>query len=687
MKKTYKTKRNKLLHTQQLADIGVNASYSLNKRIGQKLRSCTFMLALLSIIGTFALSCKDENAIIENNKSVTIPLTHLQIPIVYNISNDTDIQILGKGFIEGDEIQFVPHTGGDIKIIPVKAIEDQKIILSSAGLLMEGRYDVYVLRGTVRQMIGRTFINQVFNVNLPDKAGMNIKGTVYSNGKGIANIVVSDGVEITKTDENGVYYLASFKKTGYVFISQPANYEVKIVNAVPQFFKNLAGLTAEAEIKDFELTAVNNDNHAIVFLADMHLANRNDDLAQFTRGFMTDVKATAAEMREQNKRFYALTLGDQSWDAYWYENNFGLREYVKQIQELDFPIYNTIGNHDNDPYFTNDWLSESKYRNILGPTYYSFNLGKIHYVVLDNVVYKNIGGANGMMGDRSYEATITNEQIEWLKKDLALVEDKSAPLVVAMHVPLYNNPTLGAATYSLKNASTLLNVLQSFSNVKVLSGHTHINYRVKQESSNVEETNVAAVSATWWWTGKSGYAGNHISRDGSPGGYAVWENTGKDQKSYYKSTGQPKNYQFRSYDMNTVQITAATHTPNAEAEFKAKVPSIAGEYATKTSNNEVMINVWGYKKNWKITVTEAGTNLPVTQVYKKDPLHIISYATQRLNVNADPTSSFMSVNTTHLFSAKASKANTTLEIIVEDEFGNMYKETMTRPKAFNYAIQ
>src|SRR5690606_12636258 len=162
---------------------------------------------------------------------------------------------------------------------------------------------------------------------------------------------------------------------------------------------------------------------------------------------------------------------------------------------------------------------------------------------------------------------------------------------------------------------------------------------------------------------------------------------GHNQQWYYKSIGYEKEYQFRSYDLNTVHITAETHTPNANATFKAKVPGIAGEYATERDDNQVLLNIWGYQDNWNITVTENGNALPYTRVRKKDPLHIISYDLQRVNVNADPTSSFSTTNTAHLFLVQASSATSTLEITVEDEFGNVYSETMERPKAFNYSMR
>src|SRR5690606_27889505 len=189
-----------------------------------------------------------------------------------------------------------------------------------------------------------------------------------------------------------------------------------------------------------------------------------------------------------------------------------------------------------------------------------------------------------------------------------------------------------------------LSLLDALPTLKVLTGHSHINYRI-QHNSNLTEHNIGAVSATWWWTGASGAAGNHICKDGSPGGYAVWETNGTNQKWYYKSIGYEQDYQFRSYDLNTVHITAPTHASRANASFAARVPAIVGEYATANDRNEVLLNVWGYQDDWEITIKENGNILPVQRVRKKDPLHLISYDLKRINVNAEPTSAFTTTQT------------------------------------------
>ncbi len=225
-------------------------------------------------------------------------------------------------------------------------------------------------------------------------------------------------------------------------------------------------------------------------------------------------------------------------------------------------------------------------------------------MVLDDIQYINSGGAQGVIGDRNYNDVVVTAQTSWLAKDLAALADKSTPLVIFIHAPLYDNPTLNSSgeqvsSVALNNGSTLLTLIQDFDEVHFVSGHTHINYTV--ESGQVIEHNTAAVSATWWWTGKTGYAGNHICKDGSPGGYGVWENDGRNLKWYYKSAGKPASYQFRSYDLNEVHITAAAFAPGST---DAALAEYAGEYASPNKVNDVLINVWGYDPQWTVEVTE-----------------------------------------------------------------------------------
>jgi len=642
-------------------------------------------LILLGLATTFTGCGKDSTPV---DIITGLKITGVSIPSGINVLPKGDVTLTGKGFATGDQFRLTSSSdAAKVYVVSVKSVTDQTVTFALPDGISSGNFTITVLRGTESLNLGSIMINIIADTNIPDVVGMTVKGVVYCNGSGIKDVVVSDGYEVTTTDIKGIYYLASVKKNGYVFISVPGNYEVANTNNAPQFFKRLIG-GSSIEQKDFSLIQVNNSKHAVLTMADWHLANRNDDLAQFSSGFLSDVNSTISKYQAAGVKVYGLTLGDMSWDAYWYENLYALPEYLTQMFKINCTIFNTMGNHDNDPYSSGDWLAQDKYKNIIGPNYYSFNLGSVHYIVLDNVEYLNTGGSQGVIGDRTYNDIVTADQMAWLTKDLATLKDKNTPVVIAMHIPLNRNPTLDVNgnqvnSLSLNNSTALISALTGFTKVHVLSGHTHINYSV-ENSESIMEHNTAAVCATWWWTGKSGYAGNHTCTDGSPGGYGVWDIDGTTIKWAYKSTGYDKNYQFRAYDLNKVQITAANFAPNST---DAALAPFAGVYASPNSSNEVLINVWGYESKWKVEVKEAGTALTVKRVTAMDPLHIISYEAKRLNAGAAPTSSFVTGPTAHMFKVTASGPATTLEITVTDRFGNVYTETMTRPKAFTYLMK
>lgn len=616
---------------------------------------------------------------IDNNNSLKI--TNFSIPSKLIFTVSTDFSFQGEGFALGDKLIFTSLTDATKNFtIDIKSVTTNSCIFTIPANFIANSYKITVTRGNQSLLLGSSTIEIPFN-NIPDVLGMTIKGTVYAAGTGLANVVVSDGVEVTKTDQNGIYYLPSKKNKNFVFISIPSGYEVDTSNTIlPVFYKSFTANANTVETADFELKAVNNDKHVILALGDMHLANRNNDITQFQNGFLTDAGKTITKYKNEGYKVYALTLGDMTWDAYWYENNYRFGQYLDLMKTINVPVFHTMGNHDNDPFVNADWQAESSFRATLGPTYYSFNVGKVHYIVLDNIQYINDKGAQGVLGDRNYNGVIIADQIEWLKKDLATIADKSTPIVIAMHIQLNNSPTLSGqnetATLRLNNSTEFINTLNGFTDVNVITGHTHVCYAY-ENSTSLMEHNSGAICATWWWTGKNGYAGNHICKDGTPGGYGIWKFNNRNYQWLYKSIGYEENYQFRAYDLNKIHITAAKYAPNTT---EAKLLPYTSGYATPNTNNEILVNVWGFDKKWKVEILENGSPLTVTRVRALDPLHIISYEALRLNAGADPTEDFVTTNSTHLFKAKAASPTSPIEIRVTDRFGTIYSETMSRPK-------
>ena len=118
--------------------------------------------------------------------------------------------------------------------------------------------------------------------------GATIYGVVECDGTPLEGVAVSDGYNIVKTDKKGVYNLVSEKKNGTVFITIPSGYEAYTEgdDVVPQFWAHLTAEPTATERHDFRVRRADNDNHVIVAVTDIHLANLFNDVSIFTNSFV-----------------------------------------------------------------------------------------------------------------------------------------------------------------------------------------------------------------------------------------------------------------------------------------------------------------------------------------------------------------------------------------------------------------
>lgn len=502
--------------------------------------------------------------------------------------------------------------------------------------------------------------------------GTTVYGTVTCSGKGVSGVAVSDGSVVTVTDGDGRYELESSKRLGYVFISVPSGYEVPSDGVKPRFYCDCKQGAKVPERADFTLDEVDQTGCSVLFFGDMHLADRKfcSDLAQF-REFTADVNGYINDHKD--RKVYAVTLGDMAWDYFWTANNYNLSSYLADMNRefRGLQVFQTMGNHDNDPSFSGDIPASSTFRKILGPTYYSFNIGEAHFIVLDDIVY--LDGK-----ERTFYKEVSVDQLSWLQKDLALVSRKT-PVFVMMHAPLYTSSG-GSSLYNLWDTISLFD---GFDRVQFVTGHTHVIYNIDalKRSIHVYENNSGAVCGAWWMPGYI-QPGLHMSGDGSPGGYRVVEFSGPEFTWYFKGTGRPADYQFRTYDRNEICLSAEKYVPGATAENKAAFLESVGDYAKQSSGNYVYLNIWDYDPSWKISVKENGRTLRWTQFTAKEPLYLATYEAEEYNLGYSV--SYPGGTTSHLFQVQASAPDTPLEITVTDRFGRVYTETMTRPKKFTF---
>lgn len=549
-----------------------------------------------------------------------------------------------------------------------------------------GYYKVFVKRDARKKSFGRIYINIVEDIDFKPDAGTTVYGIVSSAGVGVENVVVSDGAEVTVTNEKGIYQLKSAKKWGYVFISVPSGYEVPSVGVLPQFHRALKNSADVVERADFKLEKVDGqDSYKIFMLGDMHLANRTGDLGQFAQ-FTSDL--TDYMTRHKGEKMYALTLGDMTWDLYWYSNSYYFPQYLNTVnsQIKNLQIFHTMGNHDNDFQTRSDYDAAVKYVDQICPTYYSFNIGKVHYVVMDDIDCSSYDGSTS----RNYVKSLSAEQLDWLAKDLSHVA-KTTPVVVAMHAQVFYPTTSGfKIDHDPVNTLRLFDILDGYT-VRFVTGHTHKLFNVTPDAPivdghNFREYNSGSVCASWWWSGNL-TPGIHIGTDGTPGGYGIWDVTGTDFQCLYKSTGWPEEYQFRSYDLNNVHFSMAD-VPLMPSDISASVKNAYMQYVNaypQNNDNEVLINIWNWNSDWTLSVVDENRKtLPYTEVWAYDPLHIAALSVKRFNnAGLKSTPSFITDKFTHFFKVKADDADTDLVITVKDEFGNEWTENMQRPKAFS----
>lgn len=642
------------------------------------------LLALIAVSQLFACGGSDDEKAPADNFDVqfTVPGS-----VDVTEGGECTFAVSGGGKSPLTTDTFILESDAGISYVcPIVNTSSDSFTVRLADGCETGYYKVFVKRDARKKSFGRIYINIVEDIDFKPDAGTTVYGIVSSAGVGVENVVVSDGAEVTVTNEKGIYQLKSAKKWGYVFISVPSGYEVPSVGVLPQFHRALKNSADVVERADFKLEKVDGqDSYKIFMLGDMHLANRTGDLGQFAQ-FTSDL--TDYMTRHKGEKMYALTLGDMTWDLYWYSNSYYFPQYLNTVnsQIKNLQIFHTMGNHDNDFQTRSDYDAAVKYVDQICPTYYSFNIGKVHYVVMDDIDCSSYDGSTS----RNYVKSLSAEQLDWLAKDLSHVA-KTTPVVVAMHAQVFYPTTSGfKIDHDQVNTLRLFDILDGYT-VRFVTGHTHKLFNVTPDAPivdghNFREYNSGSVCASWWWSGNL-TPGIHIGTDGTPGGYGIWDVTGTDFQCLYKSTGWPEEYQFRSYDLNNVHFSMAD-VPLMPSDISASVKNAYMQYVNaypQNNDNEVLINIWNWNSDWTLSVVDENRKtLPYTEVWAYDPLHIAALSVKRFNnAGLKSTPWFITDKFTHFFKVKADDADTDLVITVKDEFGNEWTENMQRPKAFS----
>lgn len=440
-----------------------------------------------------------------------------------------------------------------------------------------------------------------------------------STGKGIPGVVVSDGYSVVKTDNNGVYQFPCNRNALYMFFSCPAEYEIPLEESThkPLFYK--VGLSKKGVNRnDFKLTPLktSEENFTLVAVGDPQVSNASQ-ISRYKNETISDIQTTISSNQNQGRYMnaYAVTLGDivhdtpDQWDA-----------IVKTMHNVSIgggnylPFFQTIGNHDHNAKEETYEASIANFVSHYGPVDYSFNRGKVHVVVMDNVSLVSTDKSGW-----DYNAGFSKSQFTWLQKDLAAVPNKEDKmLILCCHIPFRSGGrnNTGSQVDSDKYYAEVLQLMCEWNEAHIMIGHTHYpqnyihtGYKTKNGLPIYEHIHGGACGG--WWA-------CNLNVDGAPNGFSIYEIEGNHMKNWIaKSTGQPKDFQMRVYNGNQTYTGSKGYTYNWYANSKGGSAGIS--YTGRAFlKNCFVVSLWNDDDtNWKVEFVYNGVSTPMNRVGQK----------------------------------------------------------------------
>ncbi len=375
---------------------------------------------------------------------------------------------------------------------------------------------------------------------------------------GIANVSVSNGIDVVITDKEGRYSLP-VSDGNTLFVIKPAGYMTPVdQDFIPQFFyhhkpegspatftyKGVAPTGNLPNSVDFPLYQQGEPESFTAIIFGDPQPYSVQDLDYFTEKIVEDV-----EKRENT--IFGISLGDIVGD------NLDLHPiYKERMRKLQLPWYNVMGNHDLNFDAPTDELSDETFERNFGSANYAFNYGDAHFIILDNILYPDPRDGRGYWGGYRLD------QLLFLENNLKHVPTDKL-IVLSQHIHMKDNT---GNSYRLEDRQRLFDLLEAYENVLIMSAHTHVQEQIEYTKVHgwkgkqpLHEYNVGTTSGDWY-SGKLDKNGlpDATMRDGTPQGDAFLNITGNSYDVDYKVAGSEDSHQMNIYAPKVVQHKGRT---------------------------------------------------------------------------------------------------------------------------------
>jgi alkaline phosphatase len=201
----------------------------------------------------------------------------------------------------------------------------------------------------------------------------------------------------------------------------------------------------------------------IGLITDLHYADKAPAGTRHYRETLTKLEE-AAKQFEQDKLAFVVELGDliDAADSVDVEQSY-LKKINREFSAICEERHYVLGNHCVDTLKKEEFLGGVEQEK----SYYSFDRGDFHFVVLDSC-FRSDGQPYGRKNFHWSDANIPVAELEWLKGDL---KSNDKPVIVFAHQRLDVS-----SNHGVKDNANVRTILESSGKVlAVFQGHSHQN--------------------------------------------------------------------------------------------------------------------------------------------------------------------------------------------------------------------
>ena len=438
--------------------------------------------------------------------------------------------------------------------------------------------------------------------------------------QGLANVLVSNGRDVVKTDADGRWRLP-IAHGDSVFVVKPPHWSTPLgPHGLPRFSYLHQPLGSPTSHRYAGVTATGPLPESIDFAL-----TRQPESGRFQAVLLSDTQPeNAAELAYLRDDIIVGLIGS--------DVAFGINHgdvvaddlslyprYLDLLRTTGVRWHHCPGNHDLNWDAAGDHHARETWKRFFGPRHYAFQHGQATFILLDNVHYagRRADGSNG-----SYSGKFGDTQLQFVSNLLKHVPREHL-IVVSMHIPLVSQHGDASPADSTADRRALLELLSGRPHTLSLSGHMHttehhyLGAEAGFSGAAPHHHHVLTAASGSWWCGPRDRRGIPCadSVDGTPNGLHILSVDGHHYTTRFVPAAGKRDDQLRVTVCRPQRATEAS-VRRSDTPASSPIPSDQLEAC------EIVANVFDGGPRTTVTCEIKGTSarlIPMQRVAARDP--------------------------------------------------------------------